>query len=383
MNFQWLSRSALWLLGEWFKALIGIAFVVFGLLPSVGGGLPSMPSIPYLNADILRVALLILGLALLYISVMDRYHSYEKLSSELRIAAGDLASENLLLRLHAIEEILTISRRSRRLHGRCMRLLTDFLKVRFPAQHIKGRRVLLKTDRREPAVVDIHQEYGTDRHQFVANNSAMPRRFAASDAMAAVNAVAARRHFFDDPRQWIHIEGVDLPSISLDGLDLRHISFAGCNLRHANFERSNLSRVSFAGADLVEARFGDAEAKGSSFAGVIAHQIHLDGADLRGCNFWGADLYRASMQNADARGAKLGAHMWGVSAGMSKVDNADFFGADLSGAQFQHAVGLQKAQIFGDFRGLFVGVKVDKNTTFPWSTAEELQNAGVFAATAA
>ncbi|MDQ0314397.1 pentapeptide repeat-containing protein [Amorphus orientalis] len=366
----------LWLTLEWVAGIVGLMFISYGLLPSDPGGAGIIKIVKELiGVDAFRVLFVSCGLLLIGGSVYRNFYSHSALKAELRTALDDLNSDNVHVRLYAIEEILSISRKSRRLHPRAMQALASYVRSRFPVQQISGRVVSVSRRRFGRPQADTRHEREPDKHKFAQELHNRPRSEAAIDAKEAVCAIAKRRRFFDDPRVWIDLSETFLPSISLKGFKIGQVSFAGAFLSYARFDKSDLRSAGFDGATLNDASFESADLRNASFFGCLAHRIYLDGADLRDASFFGADLYDACIQKADARRASFfAANLWRLDGGTTNFAGADFDSSNLEGANLLHAKGLKKAQIFREHG---FGAKVDKNTRLPWSTDKELRASGL------
>lgn len=377
--FRWISRLVAWLVLEWATGVLGIIFVLLGILPSdVEGGAMIQFLQEMLGSNLARYSLVALGLAFIFGSVYQNFFSYAALRSELRAALDDLNSDNIHVRMHAVEEILSVSRKSRHLHQRAMRVLSNFVRTRAPAPALPGRTTTVNRQRLGRPTAAFTHNRDPDIHKFAQSEISVPRRDTPSDIKAAVEVIAQRRKFFDDPRQWVDLSETDLPSISLEGLKIGQVSFAGAYLRHARFDGSDLRGAGFDCAILTDATFDNADLRNSKFFGCLGHRIHMDGADLRGAEFFGADLYDACIQKADARKASFfGANLWRLDGGLTDFAGADFFQANLTGASLHHAKGLRREQILGEHGN---GAIVDKSTRLPWSAEDELRAAGVFRA---
>lgn len=281
-------------------------------------------------------------------SVYKNFYSYSKLKGDLEKSIANLNNENVHLRTYAIDEILEISRLSRRLHPRAMTALAQYIRLQAPAEPEDGREVTVKKAKFGPAGARVSQKKSEDIHQFAQKQMQRPRKAMPPDIAAALNALSGRRSWFDDPRRWIDLSEANLESANLEGGNFRRFSFAGSNLRHARFDSARLREAQFAGAILNDAFMTGACANDAQFNGVLAHRIHFDGAQLKRADFMGADLYDASLQKADARNASfMMAQMWRVSGGLTDFKGAEFSQADLKGADFRSAKNLERDQILG------------------------------------
>jgi uncharacterized protein YjbI with pentapeptide repeats len=373
---RWIVRLLLWLALEWVGAVVGVVFIIAGLLPSDMEGTRVIQFFQsFLGNDLARYAIVALGFALIIGAVYRNFFSYAVLRSELRQSLDDLNSDNIHVRLHAIEEILAVSRKSRHLHSRAMRVLANFVRARSPVQPQIGRSVTVTRLRLGRPTASYQHECQLDMHEYARSEYGIARRETPVDVKAAVEAISQRRRFFDDPRQWIDLSETDLPSISLEKLKVGQVSFAGSYLRHARFDGADLRGAGFDCAVVTDATFDNADLRNASFFGCLGHRLRLDGSDLRDASLSGADLYDADIQKADARRASfLGAAMWRLDGGLTNFANAEFFSANLTGASLHHAKGLTKTQIYGKGGS---GAVVDKNTRLPWSTEGELQASGI------
>lgn len=373
---QWLFRLLAWLIREWIAGIVGLFFIVLGLLPSGVEGPAIMQFIQTIvSTEVVKLGFVAIGFFLMAVAVYQNFFSYAALKTELRNALDDLNSDNINVRLHAIEDILAVSRKSRRLHSRAMLVLANFVRARSPASAHPGRHVTITRSRLGRPTAAYKSERATDMHEYARTEYDVPRREVPVDVRKAVEAISRRQTFFDDPRQWIDLSEADLPCISLENLNIGKISFAGTNLRNARMDGADLRGAGFDCSIVIDATFNNAKLSSSSFFGCLGHRLQLDGADLRRATFSGADLYDASIQSSDARNTCfVGANMWRLSAGLANLTGAEFFNANLSGADLHHAKGLTKKQVLGE-NGF--GAIVDKNTRLPWSTDVELEAAGM------
>lgn len=373
--FRYFFRLLTWLFLEWIGSVAGIILVLLGALPS-GSELPEVLGFAqkWLHSDWSRWAIIVLGFVFVLASIYNNLFSPNQLKARLRASLEDLSSSSIEIRLHAISEILEISRSSRKLHPGCMRILTNYLQVRYPAE-VPNRTMTVIRRRFGRPGIRMEEQRGNDPHAFAQEELNLPRRPTNVDAQAAIEAIAQRRRFFDDPRQWLDLSCVDLQSVDLEGYHIGRISFAGANLRHGHFDRCDLRDACFDGAIVSEASFREAKLDDASFQFARGQRAYFDKASLRRAKFFGADLYDAYIQSADARQADFhAANLWRLDVGLTDFTSADFSNADLRSVHMHHAKGLSKEQIFGRHGS---GATIDKNTTFPWSTPDELRAAGI------
>lgn len=315
-----------------------------------------------------------IAVIVLVVWIYNRFFSYFKSKADLRQAITDLNSDNIHLRMNAIEETIEISRRSRRLHYRAIQALCLYLQIRHPAPSEENRSVILKKQRYGPPHAACNQQIIGNLHEFAQHQINLPREHIEADANAVIEALARRRRFFDDPRRWIDISFVNLPAANFEGMSFKKVSFVGANLRHARFDKAKLNRTVFSGAILNDAFFTAADARNADFSGVQAHRIHFDEGNISNAKFLGADLYDLSIQKAKARKTCfMGAQMWRASGGLTDFKGAIFASARLEGADLHAAKNLSRSQITG-----LMGADTDKNTRLPWSTEEELKESGLF-----
>lgn len=376
---RWIFRLIIWLTLEWISGVTGILLIIVGLLPPDADGMAVMQFFQnIIGADLARYGFIVMGFLLIFIAVYSNFFSYKVLKSKLREALDDFDSENIYVRLHAIEEILTVSRKSRRLHPQAMRVLANFVRMQSPIQPFRGRSVTVVRTRFGRPTASYEQNRELEMHEYAQSEINVARRETPIDVRTAVEAISQRRRFFDDPRHWIDLSETDLPSISLEKRIIGQVSFAGSYLRYARFDGADLRNSGFDCAILTDATFSNADLRNASFFGCMGHRLHLDKSDLRSASFSAADLYDASIQTADARKASfLNCNLWRLDGGLTNFSDCEFINADLTGASLQHAKGLTKEQIVGEHG---FGAIIDRTTRLPWSTDHELQNAGVYKA---
>jgi uncharacterized protein YjbI with pentapeptide repeats len=378
-SFRYIIRLAFWLFREWIAGIVGIVLVLVGALPSSPDGSSILKfAAPWVHNDWARWGFVGGGLLVIFLAVYRNIFEYGALKSRLRTALLDMTHASVEMRLHAISEILEISRNSRRLHQSCMQIFSNYLQIRYPAQ-LSNRSVTVVRRRFGTPGVSLKEDYGQGRDTFINSELEIAREDTPIDARAVVEAVAQRRRFFDDPRHWIDLSSVNLPSIDLEGYHLGRVSFAGSNLRHGHFDRANLSDAVLDGAILSDASFRKAKLDGTSFKFIRGHRANFDEAHLRGAKFFGADLHDSYIQKANARQANFhAANLWRLDAGLTDFAGALFYNADIRGAHLNNSVNLSKEQIFKDS----FAARFDHSTVFPWSTQEELRKAGIFSVTA-
>lgn len=376
---RWIFRLIIWLTLEWISGVTGILLIIAGLLPPDADGMAVMQFFQnIIGVDLARYGFIVMGFLLIFIAVYSNFFSYTSLKSSLREAVDDFGSENINVRLLAIEEILAVSRKSRRLHPQAMRVLANFVRMQSPVQPFRGRSVTVVRTRFGRPTASCEQNRQSEMHEYAQSESNVARRETPIDVRTAVEAISQRRRFFDDPRHWIDLSETDLPSISLEKRIIGQVSFAGSYLRHARFDGADLRNSGFDCAILTDATFSNADLRNASFFGCMGHRLHLDKSDLRGASFFGADLYDASIQTADARKASFfNCNLWRLDGGLTNFSDCEFINADLTGASLQHAKGITKEQIVGEHG---FGAIIDRTTRLPWSTDYELQNAGVYKA---
>lgn len=318
-------------------------------------------------------ALYLSSIILMFRWVRKHFFSHDALKTELERAISNLGSGNIHLRIHAIHDILDVSRKSRRLHGRAIGALTAYLRERHPAPPEEGRAVVQTKQRFGPPTARTSQNWSGGIHEFAETQFQRTREQLSDDAVCVVEALARRRRFFDDPRRWIDLSFTNLPSANFEGVTLTRASFVGANLRGCAFQGARLQYSVFSGAILNDAFMTGAKLRNATFALAMCHRLHLDRANIKKANFFGTDLYNASIQRTDARAADfMGAQMWRVGAGKTNFAKAVFLGARIDGADFHRAKKLTKEQIDGP-----MGVSSQEKARLPWSTDEELRAAGL------
>jgi|GEM_PF-2028062 len=319
--------------------------------------------------------LYIIATAALAWSLFWGFRTESTLKASLHESISGLHSDNLMLRVLAIEEILEISRQSVYLNARAIDSLATFLRQCHPALSEPGRNVTMRKQRFGAPSAKVSQSFEGSIHDFAQKQYALPVENLSPDAAAVVDALIRRRRFLDDPRKWVDLSFTNLPSAIFEGGNFKRFVFIGANLRHARFVDTCLYEASFDGAILNDAFFTGSNATKTSFSGIMGHRAHFDKAKLRSASFLGADLYDASIQKANAQDAQfMVARMWRVSAGLTDFSGACFSNANLCGADLRASKGLTHVQILGN-NG--VGqAQIDKNTKLPWSTEEQLRKAG-------
>jgi len=374
---QWLFKAIVWLLLEWWEVVLSAFLASAGVDLTLGLNVLFGPNWQQNAPEILSLYgplfLYLTATLLMFRWVRSRFFTHNVLKQELRQAVDDLNSDNIHLRMHALEDIVEITRKSRRLHQRGLDAMALYLRQKHPAQQEIGRKITLKKLRFGPPHANCSQQLHGDLHSFAQQQLQIEKQQIEADAQAVLEALSRRRLLFDDPRRWIDLSFTNLPSANLEKVSMKRFSFVGANLRHALFQEAKLNGCSFDGAILNHAFMTGADIRRASFCGIMAHRLHLDDADLRKANFLGADLYDISIQKADARGARfMGAQMWRAVGGLTDFSGADFINAQLQGADFHKSKNLTKTQIEGS-----MGAHVDKNTRLPWSSEEELRASGL------
>lgn len=148
---SWLTTTkiiACWLLHEWWQVFFSVLLATAGFNFDFGLHLILGNNWADKTSDMLHTY----GPPFLYITavlvilrwVKIRFYSHNILKKELRQSVGDLNSDNPHLIANAVEEILAVSRSSRRLHMRAIEALAQYLRENHPAPVEKGRTVTLK-----------------------------------------------------------------------------------------------------------------------------------------------------------------------------------------------------------------------------------------------
>lgn len=373
----WLRILLVWLLAlvrEWGWTAVSAVFAALGIAPKmvIGDDLPAI-----VDTWEARLVFAVIAIGVLIAMIYHKYESRSVHNKELRQAIEDLGSDNLHLRMNAITTLGGLSRKSRTFHYRAINALATFLRTNFPAPEESGRSITIKKEKFKMPGVSVQENWSEEQDRFVGHELSVERRELADDGKAAIEAIANRRKGFDYPQMWIDLSLVDLPSVNLEEANLGQVSFAGANLRYARFDGANLREACFSGSILTEARFDHADLRDADFSSCRGHRIYLENTKLRDAKFFASDIFDAHIQNADARNVNfMSANIWRLDAGKTNFTGANFANANIRGASLHHAVGLSRTQIYGNRVAGFAAI-YDKNTRLPWSTEEELREAGV------
>ncbi|WP_433733517.1 pentapeptide repeat-containing protein [Nocardia sp. CA-129566] len=98
------------------------------------------------------------------------------------------------------------------------------------------------------------------------------------------------------------LAGITLTRANLVGADLHGADLSYTLLDGANLTRADLTAVELWNTNLTHATLTDARLIGATFDGTELMEADLTGADLRGAKLYGADLTNAKLDSADLSG---------------------------------------------------------------------------------
>lgn len=273
-----------------------------------------------------------------------------------RLAAEQLASDRINIRISGIYLLERIAKDSAADHPTVFALLTSFLRTH--AHNAACNAYFTDVPGVKPPGFD----------------PAAPRKVLPADAETALTVIARRDITHDDPVNTLDLGRACLPEAwdsKKSGPDSAGPQLAGVNLTSAvlvgaYLDRAHLAEANLSNADLTIAILGSADLTRADLTGAeldtaSLNRANLTEADLSWADLEGAFLIGANLTRADLYRANLSANLENASlirANLTEADltNAILAGADLSGADLTGA-SLDGADL--------TGIIYDSSTRWP------------------
>jgi uncharacterized protein YjbI with pentapeptide repeats len=259
-----------------------------------------------------------------------------------RLAAEQLASDQINVRLSGIYLLERLAKDSPGDHPTVFTLLTSFFRTHAEASAcgagIAPRASLDSVPVDVQAVLDVitRRDTSHDAATTGPDLSGLCLPHALFTATAEGTPASLRAADFTGT----YLRGADFTTANLadavpDYADLSNGTLVDANLTGANLSRSVLSTTSFSGANLTGAYLAGAGLDHASLGWANLTDANLRDSDLRNTNWLYANLTRAYLAHADLTGAYLaGANLTGAYLAGANLTGANLMGADLTGALF-------------------------------------------------